>query len=269
MRTIFSIAKKEFINLLYDRILIFILLMYIIFIIYSSYNLYTSHLTNVSKLIITDFIHNIAYDLYGYGCLIAIILGFSSIYNEICNKAMNTLLTKPVYRDTILNGKILGSLLYMCCIFLFTLLIYISLSFILFKSSFANIFLLFLNSLPLILLLCSLVFIMFYLIAMLMMIYINNYNLALLMGFFSWILISLILCSSFPYYLSLILGLNPMVLNYVNNLSPYTMLFFIFENTIDLNGLINYHLIDLFKLLLYNFILLIFCYIGFIRRDVE
>jgi ABC-2 type transport system permease protein len=45
-----------------------------------------------------------------FGMIIGIVIGCSAIASDRAGHALNTLLAKPLYRDTIINGKILGSL---------------------------------------------------------------------------------------------------------------------------------------------------------------
>lgn len=42
------------------------------------------------------------------GTIIGIMIGFSTISSEKFGKALNILVTKPLYRDTIINGKIIA-----------------------------------------------------------------------------------------------------------------------------------------------------------------
>jgi ABC-2 type transport system permease protein len=263
------IAKKEFADLVHSRVAYFILALYVVVLLYSFHLFYHSYSVYGFRDVITSFIHGIAYDLYGYGGLLAVIMGFSSMYNEMGNKALNTMLVKPVYRDTILNGKLIGSILYMLCIFALVTLLYMSLSFIFFGNVFASIFPVFLSRLPLILLLCCLYYMAFYLISTCLFIYIKNSVLSFLLSFISWILLTQIICTSFPYYISLLFGSSASEINYmISSLSPDTMMFFIIDGSTDFISTINVYSVEVGKLVLYPVILLILCYIGFIRRDV-
>ena len=58
------------------------------------------------------------------GPIIGVIIGCSTISAERMGNALNTLITKPVYRDTIINGKIMGSLIFFAAYIFFIMLIF-------------------------------------------------------------------------------------------------------------------------------------------------
>ncbi len=59
-----------------------------------------------------------------YGTIMGIIIGCSTISAERMGNALNTLIVKPVYRDTIINGKLLGSLVFLAIVIIFYILIF-------------------------------------------------------------------------------------------------------------------------------------------------
>jgi len=61
-----------------------------------------------------------------FGCFISIIIGFSCIASDRHNNALNVLMTKPLYRDTIINGKIIGTFYFLICVYGLTVLLFMS-----------------------------------------------------------------------------------------------------------------------------------------------
>lgn len=76
-------------------------------------------------------INYIFFSLCWFGTILGVIIGCSTISSERIGNALNTLTAKPVYRDTIINGKILGSLAFLAAAILFLIMIYTSIIFIL------------------------------------------------------------------------------------------------------------------------------------------
>jgi len=121
------------------------------------------------------------YSLCWYGSLVAIVLGFTSISEELDGKALNNLLVKPLYRDTIINGKIIGTLGFALCLFLFTTALYTIFMFIYYGvilnsfSRLIDVYIpLFMGGLPLVIVLTLLCFFFFYALSIVYALYFKN-----------------------------------------------------------------------------------------------
>ncbi len=274
-----KVAEKEFVNLLSSRLVFIIMALYIIefisFIINTTYPFdgMPSRISNVK-----DPAHAIsvllAYSLCWYGSLIAVVLGFTSMSEEFDGKALNTMLVKPLYRDTIINGKILGALGFVLCLFLFTTALYVMFMLVYFGiviNSFQKLIELyipsFISSLPLVLVLSLLCFFFFYALSILYALLFKNQSFSLFMGILSWIFLFLVLGSiNVTGYLGFFF--HDMALgNMIGGFSTYTILYFILGN-FDLGSALINNGFEFLKLSLYCFIALIGAYIAFIRRDV-
>lgn len=131
MSNVLTIARKEFIDLMSNRIVFIVLAVFCVLVILNIYNFYITingwHPGATVKFasnlgIAAD--NYIFYSLSWYGTIIGIIIGCSTISSERVGHALGTLMTKPVYRDTIINGKLLGSILFLACITMFFIAVY-------------------------------------------------------------------------------------------------------------------------------------------------
>lgn len=154
------IAIKEFKDLINSRIVMLILLWYITIVILSINNTFGQVDPNMDNL---DKINNLfiglVFSLTYYGSLVAIVLGFSSMSAEMDSKAINTILVKPLYRDTIINGKLLGNIGMILGLFLLTTIVYLVSIIIILDYSYIYIFI---NKLPLAFILSILCITFFY-----------------------------------------------------------------------------------------------------------
>lgn len=130
----FIIAQKEFIDLLSNRMVLFVIIAFIIYSVSSVYNFYEiingriphAHVMyDQNAGIAAD--NNVFFGLAWFGTIIGIIIGCSIISSERIGNALNTLVVKPVYRDTIINGKILGALIFLVSFAIFYIAISTSL----------------------------------------------------------------------------------------------------------------------------------------------
>lgn len=272
MHNVYTIARKEFTDLVSSPVMLFTLVVYLVlFAAFYSENYHMIQMYGM-RYPVNGFLGMLTQILCSFGSLVAIILGLSVMYNETQNYALNTLVVKPVYRDTILNGKILGVLGFTLLLFVLTTALYISVSLVLFGDRFGQLLAEVVSRLPLVFLLFILCFMFFFLLTMLFFILIRNNILALLLGFIAWVLIYYAVPTFFATYapsLAVMFGLNEFsVANLISGLSPQTMIFMIFNDASDVVGTILCHFPEFGKLSLYTFIILILCYIAFLRRDV-
>lgn len=276
IQNVYKIALKEFSDLIRSNIIIIVLAVYFILLIYSYYNTYNRANIALSQLGVVSTLNNPAISpgeitdvLCGYGGLVAVILGLSSMYNEVNNKAINTLIAKPIYRDTILNGKLLGATAFAICLFIFTILFDVSMNFLFWGEYFSKIFPTFLGEVPLVLLLFLLCFMIFYLLTVLMFLFFNKVGMSFFLAFIAWIFLYEVIPSGLGLCLaSLFPNANQMSWIIVS-LSPQEIVYLIYGGATDTIGAISSNLSGLLTLILYVTILLIGCYITFLRRDIE
>lgn len=279
MSSIIVIAKKEFMDLINSKLVILILVWYIIvfflniyFIVYP-FNGYPSDISRCNDPAKLLFV-NCTYLLCWHGTIVALVLGFSSMAAEVDGRALNTLLVKPLYRDTIINGKFSGVLGFVICLFAFTTALYIAFMFVyygLFVNSFdvlINSYLpSFIGTLPLMFILSMLCIMFFYALSTLFSLLFKEQSLALFLSLLSWIILFNFLnfqdfAGSIGYFLH-----SEDITNYISYLSPYTMLYFILGHS-DIPSVLANNGLDVFKLALYCFITILLSYIVFLRRDV-
>ena len=139
MSNILTIAKKEFSDLVNSKLVLLILVLYVMIFALSFYNNFGS--IDIASLSYQHYSSNDALDIIAhpagtfastfitivcyYSSLVAVVLGYSSMSTEADGKAISTLLVKPLYRDTIVNGKLLGAFCFLICIFLSSVALYI------------------------------------------------------------------------------------------------------------------------------------------------
>lgn len=185
MGSMLIVAKKEFRDLLNSKLVLIILAFYMIMLLTSLYITYTNGATTSKGFILME----PGYDASYLGSLVAIVLGFSSMSVETSGKALNTLLVKPVYRDTIINGKLLGVLAFLSWIFWITVAVYTLVLYLIDGNLISAYILLYVERLPFMFLLYLLCCMLFYSLSMLMSIMFKEQSFALFMGLLSWIIL--------------------------------------------------------------------------------
>lgn len=217
---------------------------------------------------VTGFLGSFGYHLSYYGSLVGIILGFTSISSELDRHALNNLLVKPVYRDTIINGKILGFAGMYLCIYVLSAIFYMCSTFIYFGDRSYGALIVFLNSLPLTFIVTFLCVTFAYALSMLVYMVIKNQSMALFTSFLLWIL--LFSSMSNGYFIHAIEDVthNPALGYTITSFSPYTMVNFILQHQ-DIESVLMYNSGDMFRLLLYGIVAVICVYTAFIRSDIS
>ena len=132
------IAKKEFSDLLNNRIILLSIVTFIIILIIIIYNtlmIVSGSMPN-TKIMFQDnpammVISRIFMEMLLYGSVLGVMIGCCSLSFEKASNALNVLIVKPVDRDTIINGKILRSL-----VFLFFMMLLIMIAYTLFMLQF-------------------------------------------------------------------------------------------------------------------------------------
>lgn len=289
MSNILVIARKEFSDLVSSRLVILILAFYVLMFMLSFYNFYGSidiaSLSSQSdKYNVPDIIANPAGTFISmlvmvvcyYGGLAAVALGYSSISSEADGKALSTLLVKPLYRDTIINGKLLGASCFLFCVFWVTTAFYLAGLFLLFGGMISAYFLEFLGMLPLAFILYMLYTMLFFSLSMLICITFKEQSFALFLSFLFWILLNLMANMMFMGYITSFFNFDQSTAHFITSLVPYSILAFISGYIMNGNGIFdtlsrNFSEIamQVFALSLYCFVATVMAYASFIRRDVS
>lgn len=131
MYNVLNVAKKEFDDLLNSRLVTITIALYVIIVFLILYSSYPGPLVAPDPVThaynpITSLLHSLTNNLCFIGSLIGIALGYASMSGEFDGRALNTLLVKPLYRDSIINGKLLGLFGFLSFIFSLVTAIFIS-----------------------------------------------------------------------------------------------------------------------------------------------
>ncbi len=279
MRGIFVIAKKEFRDLLNSRLVLIILAFYVLVLLTSLYlDSGTEGIgTSVGFLLVSP-----GWDACYFGSLVAVVLGFSSMSFETSGKSLNTLLVKPLYRDTIINGKLLGVLAFMSWIFWITIAVYTIAIYLFAGNLLSQYLLLYIERLPFVFLLYLLCCMLFYSLSMLMCVLFREQSFALFLGLLSWIILihllnDAVMVQNIADSLHVLFGgefyniaevLSPILLVRAILMSGDSSVFF--GGNVSSAGAWLFSVIPyVFMLALYCFVATVLGYAAFLRRDVS
>jgi ABC-2 type transport system permease protein len=257
-----------------SRLVIFILIIYILLICKTLYDFYNSVLSNsivggneLAYLVLIGLNYILTY----YGSFIGVIIGFSSIMSERNNGALKCLIVKPVYRDTIINGKLIGSFGFIACIFVLTIVLYTSSLLIIAGNAIAPIILVYLSYLP-VLFILSIIYVLIYLsLSLLLSILIDEQAFALIAGVILIFIFDIITSVNVAGFLTNIISPDNLnTLDFIERLSPSGIMSFINHYLYVPNTTISIYSVELetMKLILYLVVIVILSYIAFIRRDI-
>lgn len=273
---VFKIAGKEFEDLANSKLVFIIITVYLLLIIKTIYDGYI-----VAPEIIKNgnlagnILMGLWYILTAYGSLVSIVIGYSSISSERKGNALNTLMIKPLYRDTIINGKLIGTLGFITCLFCIATIIYSLITLIFYGNYISAILSVMISRIPIILFL-SLVHVMIFLsLSMLISLIVKNQAMALILGVIILSLSHLVPDLDFSWNISLILGIKDTeVSNIISHLSPDGLSLAlvdspIFDPAIGIWSALQSTSSELIMLVLYMVIAIILNYIVFIRRDIS
>ena len=274
MVNVSSIVKKELFDLINSRLVIIVILMFSALLISENYTFYFDS----GRVVITsstDLVMGLGFDVYYYGSLLAAIIGYCSMTNETSGKALNTLLVKPVYRDTIINGKLLGVTIFLSLIFWVVTAVFIIAMYLMTGSAMNGYMPGFLMKLPFIFLLYLLCSTIMFSLSMLSCVLFKSPSFSLLVICLAWYLFfnffnSVVFYQSLCNFFSMIgVGgyFSPDFLAYRDgsSIARYILsddadnLVFFLQDTIP----------KFFRLSVYCVVSVVLTYITFIRRDVS
>ena len=262
-----KIAVKEFDSLITNRFAIIIFLVYIIIISFEVYNEYVIVTLGGGY---SSFLNRLSFVLVFYGTAIAVVIGFCSISIEKRSRTLNTLITKPVYRDTIINGKIIGSAVFMSLISVLASMIFFSETMMLIGNIIntqLSTFIFDVLVTILVSLVCQLIFLSS---SMLLSIVIRDDIFALFAGMFVYFfMINIISDLSFAQSLGYILGNTSFsgLSDFIAGLGPDNLAYNIINHANNLSNFSSYSS-SVINLLVYLFIAIFLSYIMFMRRDI-
>lgn len=278
MANLLNIIKKEIRDLLSDRF-IFVIFLIFIFVIFNTVLRTYNNLSelSLSGRLLESFLGGYSGILNNYGTLISIIIGFNSIASEKREYALNTLITKPVYRDNIINGKLVGSIIYLIMFFGMGMFIYIAISLMLFGDIFFYILV------PLIteLLFLSIPFLAYNLIflsiSMLLTMIVSEYGLSLILSALLWcfgpMVTDMSINGNVSYFLESIgIASHTQVGQFIMGIIPFGILLqllqIVFFSNDGMSGFAIIFNINTIKLVIIATILMVLCHLTFLRRDI-
>jgi ABC-2 type transport system permease protein len=274
-----KIARKEFSDLLNNGMIHVVLATFIIFIIIEVYNL-TRQVSNPTSLYVynNDFGVAASYTLYNiiavYGALIGVIIGCHAITKDVYNNALNTLIVKPVYRDTIINGKLISIVAFLMLIITIITAFYTAALFIVFGNEFASDLNSYIGLLPVTIGVPLLYILIFVALSMLISLLINSRALGLILSLIIVYISSLIRSGNFAGAISFMFPGNQSYIEMqIVGLSPDGILGQIMDKVFLRTGIVSnisfeYIQGDIIKLVIFSIIPIVLGYIIFLRRDV-
>ncbi len=275
-----NIAKKEFQDLISSKMILVILASYFIIVLLSAF-CFNSIITQTAypQVLFNDSVgiaaaNFILSTLVSLGPITSIMFGGTSIASERHGNALNTLLAKPLYRDTIITGKFLGSMLFLLLVVIAVIIFFTSGMLVFCGSSFVTTFNDYITQIPAIIILSMIMLSMFLLMSMLISILVKNQSFSLIISAFILYLISISTTSNFSRPISKIFPENESYIkNLILDLSPRGFADFIdgslfspSMSALDTQQVIIPYVL---KFLLYIAVLGILCYVTFIRSDVS
>lgn len=269
------IAKKEFGDLLGSKLVIITIAVFLILVIFSINDFYNG----ASEGKILNFYGaatgSILYVLIEYGAIMGIIIGVTSVSNERRNNALNVLVVKPLYRDTIINGKLIGSLCALACIFGLVIAFYTAGLLLVSGSMMVPVLFDYMIRLPFEFVLAIIYVMIFLSLAMFISIMVKDYAVSIITGLITWSLLLFIQNANFAANIaSLFPGDYDSNVSLITDFSPHTMIYLIgnskfFDQSINLIAGLDSMSFQVVGLMVYLVVAVIICYIAFVRRDIQ
>ncbi len=278
------IAKKEFQDLVNSKLVLIALGLFILFALFNLHDTINFDYAGVNKNLFEPYsvfeitLNYTLYVLTSFGRFVAIVIGFSCIAGERHNNALNVLTTKPLYRDTIINGKIIGVFYFLICVYGVTVLLYTSSFLLLYGNILESNIVDYLARVVLILVISVVYSLIYVSLSMLIALLVKSQALALVLSMMAIVVIDDIKTSGFAGYIKLIanglFGMNPdnVMINY---LSASWLIDWIlldvrpFSPSLSLGDILSKANGYLLALALYFITPTILSYIVFVWRDVR
>jgi ABC-2 type transport system permease protein len=279
MVNVLNVAKKEFRDLCNSWLVLIILSVFILSIINSVYDFYIMVIVErveMSEHLLNIVLGGVWYIITYYSMFVGIVIGVCSIANERDTNALSMLVTKPLFRDSIINGKILGALSFIVCVFLLAVVLFTAALFIVCGNVFYPILTNYLQSLPLIFFVAVAYVMIYFSMAMLVSILVRNQALAMILVFLCLFLFDIGRSANIAGALSAIM-MDPGLQEKIATLSPIgisqNIQHCMFPPVSLPDGMRSPPAFmpwdQVINILFYLFILTIFNYLVFIRRDIS
>ena len=125
INNLITIAQKEFADNIWSPAFLLLLITFTLIVFTFSYQngLWVERVGSQDGTTLLNGFANLARITGFFIPLIGIALGFDAVVKEIKSGSLNVLLTHPVFRDNIISGKILGSLLTLALVIVISTLI--------------------------------------------------------------------------------------------------------------------------------------------------
>ena len=207
-----------------------------------------------------------------YSSIVGIIIGCSIISSERAGNAINTLVAKPVYRDTIINGKLLGSLAFLASVMVFVIALNSAGFMIACGSSLAPFLTDYISRIPFIFAFAMVYVTVFLSVSMFMSILIRAQSFAMILSFFTVLISDLMYNASFALNLDNLFpghGIGQLCVYLSPAGSLYGILMTFFNTSIGATDAFILIIPDILKFLIYAAIATLLSYILFIRRDIS
>jgi len=280
MPNLLNMVKKEFQDLISSRMVLVILLGFFVIILFHVYYSYTTLSSGMGSQL--KYGSNIGLALANwllsvlatyFGPIVGVMIGCTSIANERHKNTINTLLVKPLFRDTIINGKIIGSLMFLALIIGVSIAFYTSCVLVLCGDSLASTFYDYMSRLPFVFFISLILISIFLVGSMLISLLIKNQAFALIIGTI------LVYISNYIYTADFVISMAHVfpeygnsIINLVINFTPTGPLVnirnYLFTESISIISASQYIFPEIVKFLFFIIILCVLCYIIFIRSDV-
>jgi ABC-2 type transport system permease protein len=284
-----KIAKKEFSDLLNSNFIIIVVLTFTFLILINIQGFSANMDDHLSRGIIQQsdvveftlrfILSNVTY----YACFIGVMIGVSCIAIEKHNNALSVLITKPVYRDTIINGKLIGIFAFLLMLFSLVIILYVSGTLIVSGNVIGPHISDFLLRIPLVLLLTIILTIIYISLSILISTMVKSQAMAMILSVFTIPVSEFIRGDNFGVAFAYIFNRNlgwdfASMSNFICGLSPMGILsqmvfssgsHGILNPMLDLNDIVNDYGGNLLKLVLAAAIFVVLGYIAFLHTDVR
>jgi ABC-2 type transport system permease protein len=293
MGNVLNIARKEFSDFVGSK---FILVVTLIFLITFGINLYlivsnygnnnpAGYLLGYSQYRLQQGLSSTALlstvqdalceIMLSFGGVVALLMGYLAISNERRNNALTTIITKPLFRDTIINGKFLGAIAFLVLFFAFISAVYTIGVIIIIGEAFNPIAYAYLASMPVIIALALLCVMIYYSVSILVSIFIKNDMLALFVSVLVWLIFTQELSSwDIAMYIAAFSGQSQLaIITTIMKICPNSLVslsILSYNDTLNV-GLVNSVMANstsVIALAIYTFILVMASYSLFLRRDI-
>ncbi|MGA9140411.1 MAG: ABC transporter permease subunit [Methanocella sp.] len=275
-----KIAGKEFSDLLSNGMIHIVLATFVIYIVISL-NQLTGVVNNSMSMFMFNndtgiaAAHTLFYVFRTYGAFVGVMIGYQAIAKDLYNNAMNTLIVKPVYRDTIINGKLISIAAFLLLLMAIITMFYTAALFIIFGDQFASCLNSYLGLLPITIIVPLLYVMVFVSLSMLISLVINSRALGLTLSLLLVYISTFIASGNFAGVISTMFPGNQ---NYVENIivgwSPFGILLQIMDHayvnlaTTSIVSIMNIQG-DVMKLVLFIAVPVILGYVIFLRKDMS